>query len=216
MARPRSASFDGHRKQILDSAAALFAQGGYLGTTMNEVAEACGVTKPTLYHYFRDKEDLLMSIADGHVSALVSLVVAVEQEHEPGPQRLHVLVQRFLQEYGSARDQHRVLTEDVKFLRPKDLEQVLDKERRVVSAFANAIAAMRPDLERHQLVKPLAMLLFGMINWLFTWWRPDGALGPQALATLIDQLLFGGLQAVKPLTVENDAYPSRGHSAAPL
>jgi AcrR family transcriptional regulator len=196
MARPRSASFEDHRKEILDCAAALFAQRGYIGTTMNEVADACGVTKPTLYHYYRDKDDLLMSIADGHVSALVDLVAAVEQEHEPGAQRLHALVHGFLQEYAGARDQRRVLTEDVKFLREKDLAQVLDKERRVVAAFADAIAATRPDLQRDQLVKPLAMLLFGMINWLFTWWRPDGTLGPQALATLIDRLLFGGLAAV--------------------
>lgn len=209
MARPRSPLFADHRKAILDCAAALFAQRGYLGTTMSEVAKACGVTKPTLYHYYRDKDDLLMSIADEHVSALVGLVAAVEREHEPGPQRLHALVHRFLQEYASARDQHRVLTEDVKFLRPRDLAQVLDKEREVVAAFANAIAATRPDLQRDHLIKPLAMLLFGMINWLFTWWRPEGALGPGALATLIDQLLFGGLAAIKPPASAQSSPPRR-------
>lgn len=196
MARPRSNAFEDHRKDILDTAAALFARRGYLGTTMNEVAVACGVTKPTLYHYYRNKDDLLMSIADRHVSTLVNLVDAVERDHEPGAQRLHALLHRFLQEYASARDQHRVLTEDVKYLHPQDLTVVLDKERRVVAAFADAIAATRPDLPPDQFVKPLTMLLFGMINWLFTWWRPGKGLGPEAIAMLIDQLFFGGLTAV--------------------
>lgn len=198
MGRPRSSAFDDHRKGILDTAAALFAQKGYLGTTMNEVAQACGITKPTLYHYYRDKDDLLVNIADGHVSALVDLTRAVEREHEPGAQRLHALVHRFLSEYASARDKHRVLTEDVKYLQQDDLARVLDKERLVVKAFADAIAEMRPDLRGHHLEKPVAMLLFGMINWLFTWWHPEGALGPQALTRMIDQFIFGGLAAIDP------------------
>jgi len=57
VARPRSAGYDGQREQILAAAAALFARQGYPATTMNEVAAACGVRKPTLYHYVRDKHD---------------------------------------------------------------------------------------------------------------------------------------------------------------
>ena len=45
---------------------------------MNEVAEACGVSKPTLYHYFRDKYALLVEIAEGHVARLQALVAEVD------------------------------------------------------------------------------------------------------------------------------------------
>ena len=69
-----------------------------------------------------------------------------------------------------------MLTEDVKFLEPKDRERVLDGEREVVAGFARAVAALRPDLRRRGAAKPLTMLLFGMINWMFTWMQPDGAL----------------------------------------
>ena len=53
---------------------------------------------------------------------------------------------------------------------------MLDGERNVVAAFADAIAAVRPELRGAGLDKPLTMLLFGMINWMFTWLQPDGAL----------------------------------------
>jgi TetR/AcrR family transcriptional regulator len=197
MARPRSVFFEDHRKHILSQAARLFAQHGYLGTTMTEVADACGLSKPTLYHYYKDKDDLLLSIADGHVSALVELVDEVERGVDAGPARLRTLIERFLQVYANAHHQHRVLTEDVRFLRPPDRKRVLDKERRVVAAFADAIAAIRPDLKQQDLTKPLAMLLFGMLNWLFTWWRPDGPLGPEAITPIITDLFFGGLEAVR-------------------
>ena len=44
---------------------------------MNQVAEACGLSKPSLYHYYRDKYSLLLSIADSHVSRLQALVQEV-------------------------------------------------------------------------------------------------------------------------------------------
>lgn len=198
MGRPRSEAFDEIRQDILDRAAGLFARNGYTRTSMDGVAKLCGVTKPTLYHYYRDKDDLLLSIVNQHLSRLLQVVEQVEAEALDGPGRLHRLVQRFLEEYADARDKHRVLTEDVKFLPPQDRADVVRLERSVVAAFVEAICDIRPDLKPHELATPVAMLLFGMINWLFTWWDPRGRLGPDELARLIDQLLFRGLSGLLP------------------
>ena len=59
MARPRSSGYDDQRELILRHAAALFAQQGYVATSMNQVAAACGVSKAAVYHYVRDKNELL-------------------------------------------------------------------------------------------------------------------------------------------------------------
>ena len=59
MARGRALGYDVQREAILAHAAELFAQQGYVGTSMNQVATACGLSKPALYHYVRDKSDLL-------------------------------------------------------------------------------------------------------------------------------------------------------------
>src|SRR5690606_34984139 len=84
MGRGRHAGYDGQRELILDHAAALFARGGYSATSMNQVAEACGLSKATLYHYYRDKYELLVSIADGHVTRLRAIVDEALAE-EPAP-----------------------------------------------------------------------------------------------------------------------------------
>jgi TetR/AcrR family transcriptional regulator len=49
---------------------------------------------------------------------------------------------------------------------------------------------------RRSLVKPTAMLLFGMLNWTHTWYRPDGALAPEQLAALAGDLFLSGLDAL--------------------
>jgi AcrR family transcriptional regulator len=198
MPRPRTAAFANHRELILLRSAELFANRGYLGTSMNEVAEACGMSKPTLYHYYRDKEELLTSITDRHVSMLVEQVAAVENAFPPGEARLKALIERFLHAYAGARNEHRVLTEDVRFLSSDKRRRILDKERRVVDAFASSISATRPDLGRSDLSKPLAMLLFGMLNWMFTWLRQDGRLTHSSITPIVVALFFGGLHAIPP------------------
>lgn len=197
MARGRSANYDQQRDEILARAAVLFADRGYPGTSVNEVAAACGVTKPALYHYFRDKDALLAAIAQNHVDHLETLVSEVAERQLPPDEHLRELILHFVRDYGGSQNEHRVLTQDVKFLPPEQQREVLDGERRVVSAFADAIVAVRPDLERAGLHKPLTMLLFGMMNWMFTWLRPGGPLTHDAMSDVVADLFFGGLAAVK-------------------
>ncbi|HSV80501.1 MAG TPA: TetR/AcrR family transcriptional regulator [Ramlibacter sp.] len=203
MGRGRAANYEDQRELILARAAALFARGGYPGTSMNQVAEACGLSKATLYHYYRDKYALLVSIADGHVSRLQAIVREALAAPQPPQARLRAMIARMVEEYAHAQNAHRVLTEDVKFLAPADRERVLDKEREVVRGFAAVVGALRPDLQQAALGKPLTMLLFGMINWLFTWMKPDGALDYQAMAPIVADLFLGGVGAVEaPLARE--------------
>ena len=197
MARGRSADFDLNRETIVRTAAQLFAQQGYPGTSMSDLARACGISKPLLYHYVDDKYQLLLEITDGHVSRLEALVAEVDALRLAAPERLRQLIRRFVHEYAQARHDHGVLTQDVKFLDTRDRNRVLRKERQVVAAFAATIAEARPELAHAALDKPLTMLLFGMINWMFTWLRPDGRLGHADMAPIVADLFLGGLGAVR-------------------
>ena len=203
MARGRAPGYDAQRETILAQAAELFARQGFVGTSMNEVATACGMSKPALYHYVRDKSQLLFEIATTHVARLHALIeeVAAGDKVNPPPAdaTAHVrrLIERFVLEYAGARHAHRVLTEDVKFLESADQARVLELQRQVVNSFANAIAQVRPELIAADLHKPLAMLLFGMMNWMFTWLQPDGKLSHADMAPVVADLFLGGLGAVK-------------------
>ena len=206
MARGRAASYDDQRELILARAAHLFARRGFPSTTMNQVAEACGLSKATLYHYYRDKYSLLASIADAHVSHLKLLVEEVSAQALAPQQQLAELIRRIVHEYADAQDAHRVLTEDVKFLEDEERERVLNKERAVVAGFARAVTAIRPELAQASLSKPLTMLLFGMVNWMFTWMKPGGALDHASLAPIVSDLFIAGLMAVKAPAQAEHAY----------
>lgn len=197
MARGRAPTYDSQREHILAQAAALFARQGYSGTSMNQVAAACGVSKPALYHYVRDKQQLVATIAEAHVARLESVVGEVAAQRLLPEAALRQLIVRFVEEYAGAQNAHRVLTEDVRFLDADGQARVLAAERRVVAAFAAAVTAVRPETAAASLDKPLAMLLFGMINWMFTWLRPGGRMTHADMAPVVCDLFFGGLAAVR-------------------
>jgi len=197
MARTRSAGYALNRETIVRTAARLFAQQGYPGTSMSDLARACGISKPLLYHYVDDKYRLLLEITEGHVLRLAALVDEVRAQGLPPAPRLRELIRRFVHEYAQARHDHGVLTQAVKFLEAEDRRRVLDTERAVVAAFAATIGEARPELAEAALDKPLTMLLFGMINWMFTWLRPDGPLRHDDMAPIVADLFLGGLAAVR-------------------
>jgi AcrR family transcriptional regulator len=208
MARGRSASYEDQRDMILNRAARLFAKRGYPSTSMNEVADACGLSKATLYHYYRDKYSLLVSIADGHVSRLTALVEDRQALALGGEARLRHFIHRIVEAYSGAQDAHRVLTEDVKFLEDGDRQRILDKERLVVTAFSRAVTEMRPELADANLAKPLTMLLFGMVNWMFTWMKPDRGLDHAAMAPIVADLFIGGMGQLDAFRSLPEANPS--------
>jgi AcrR family transcriptional regulator len=197
MARGRAASYHTQREDILTRAAELFALRGYAGTSMNDVAGACGISKPALYHYVKDKSQLLGEIASSHVTRLQHLVDEVQSLKLPPEDCLRQLIERFVREYAGARHAHRVLTEDIKFLEVQEQQRLLGQQREVVAGFAKAVQQARPELSKTDLGTPLTMLLFGMMNWMFTWLRPDGSLSHEQMGPVVADLFLGGLGAVR-------------------
>lgn len=197
MARTRAAGFDAQRAAIRDAAARLFAEQGYPSTSIADLARACGTSKALMYHYYRDKEDLLADIATSYVDRLASIVDEVASQQLPPAAHLRRLVEAFMAEYEHSAARHRVLVQDVKYLERAHRARVLARQRKVVDGFAAVIAQLAPQATRATLAKPLTMILFGMINWTFTWLKEQGALTYSDMAPIVTDLFLGGVGRVR-------------------
>jgi AcrR family transcriptional regulator len=212
MSRTRSPTFEQHRDAIRAQAARLFARHGYPVTPIAELARSCGVSKALLYHYYRDKEQLLFDIADRYLDSLLAIVATADAQPSSPAQRLQALIERFMAAYEDAAVYHRVLVQDVKYLKAAHRSQVNAKQRRVVQAYADAVAAAAPQLAGSALLKPVTMTLFGMINWTFTWLKDDGPVRYADMAPVVADLFLSGVGAVRPLRQAGDR---SGGRAAP-
>jgi AcrR family transcriptional regulator len=197
VARTRTASFELQRAAIRDAAARLFADKGYASASIADLARVCGVSKALMYHYYRDKEALLADIALSYVDRLGAIVDEVAAQQLPAAARLRRLVEAFMTEYEHSAARHRVLVQDVKYLEPGHRRRVLARQRRVVEGFAEVIAELSPTASRAELVKPLTMILFGMINWTFTWLRDRGQLTYSDMAPIVADIFLGGIGRVR-------------------
>jgi TetR/AcrR family transcriptional regulator len=198
MARTKAAGFEAQRAAIRDAAARLFADKGYASASVADLARACGVSKALMYHYYRDKEALLADVALAYVERLAALVDAVAAEQLPPAAHLRRLIEAFMAEYEHSAARHRVLVQDVKYLARPHRARVLARERRVVDGFAAVIARLAPEAAHAGLAKPLTMILFGMINWTFTWLKDRGPLAYADLGPLVADLFLGGIGRIRP------------------
>jgi AcrR family transcriptional regulator len=208
MARPKSATHDIKRDAILDIAAQCFADRSYPAASMNEIATACGTSKARLYHYYDSKEAILFDLMDRYTQRLLSLIAltdaTAQRRNLDDRAALHELIRAFLQEYESSATRHVALLNDTQFLSdvvdehlgspaisPREL--ILNRQRDVVAAVTRALRRAYPDRLNATNQTAITMMLFGMINWTFTWLRPGGPISYVAFADEVIALLEKGL-----------------------
>jgi TetR/AcrR family transcriptional regulator len=197
MARTRAKDHDEKRGAILRRAAIVFARDGYDRASMARLASECGVSKALLYHYYISKEALLFDIVLNHLSDLVDAVEEADRADLPPAERLERLVLALLDAYRDADAEHKVQLSALALLPDAEQERLRQLERRLVVIFSDAIRAVEPSIfDSGNLLKPVTMSLFGMLNWVYMWFRDGGALSREEYGKLATRLLVGGLGAL--------------------
>ena len=202
MARPISASHDLRRDEILDVAAACFARQSYPATRMNDIAAACGASKARLYHYYESKEAILFDLLDRYTQKLLVIIGQVQAtaHRQALDERatLHELIRAFLREYETSATRHAALLGSTQFLGDEQREVILNRQRDVVAAVTRFLRRAYPDRLNARNQNAIAMTLFGMINWTFTWLRPGGPMSYADFADEVIALLERGLAMPRP------------------
>lgn len=197
MARPKSATHELKRDQILDVAAQSFARQSFPAASMNDIAAACGASKARLYHYYESKEAILFDLLDRYTQRLLALIGEAEAHAQrrnlSERDALHELVRAFLKEYETSATRHVALLGDTKFLGEVQRDLILNRQRDVVAAFTRFLRRAYPTRVVPDNQTAVTMMLFGMINWTFTWLRPDGAMSYPQFAQEVIRMLEGGL-----------------------
>ena len=193
MARTVSENFDAQSDLILASAVEVFAIEGFELSSMNRIAERAGVSKSLIYHYFPSKETLLFEAMRGYLNRLVGEMSRISET--PREHALRAKLHRLLQEYRVGRRHHVVLMNEVRSLSQTQREQILMLQKTVVDSMRGAIARCVPNLGGEDL-KAVTMLVFGMVNWIHTWYSDSGAVSHSKLTELVDTMVCGAMQGL--------------------
>lgn len=194
MARPKSIAFDDIRAAILDAAARLFATQGFRNTNIVDIGLACKASKSRMYHYFASKEAMLGEMLVQHVATLVEQAQSLAAGGGGPRERLRAFMLLHLRHYHAARDRHTVLVEDADHLAPEARAAVRRDEQTLVGLLAGLLHEIAPArFADRSAATPHAMLIYGMLNWTYTWYRPSGRLSLDALADQATQMCLHGI-----------------------
>jgi AcrR family transcriptional regulator len=203
MARTRANDYDKKRQGILSRSAALFAEHGFTGTSITMIAEACGVSKALMYHYYSSKDAVLFDLLEDHLQNLVSVVEAAAQSADDGKDRLFAISAALLEAYRGADAEHQVQISSLKLLPQAEQETLKELERKLVAIVSEAIAAAIPHVaKKRQLLKPLTMSLFGMLNWHYLWFRDGKGITREKYARMVTALILSGAEEAMAATEE--------------
>ncbi len=180
---------------LLAVAVEVFNERGYDGTSMEDLAKAAGITKSSIYHHVRGKEELLRLAVGRALDAVFAILDEPAASAGPAIDRLEHLVRRGVEVLLAERPYVTLLlrvrgnTETERWA----LQRRREFDRRVAELVAEAArdGELRTDIDP----RTAARLLFGMINSLTEWRRPGRGVASADLADAVTRLAFGGLRA---------------------
>lgn len=183
------------RHALLLAAARMFNARGYHATSLDDVAASLGVTKPTIYHYLGNKEQVLLACMTIGLVQLQQVAADAAAQAGPAIERLRVFLTRYAEvnmtEFGKC-----VIRTGDELLSAEGRERMNDLKRPIDAAMRGLIAeGIAEGTVAAQDVRLLAFAIAGALNWPGRWFDPDGPMTPAELAEALVAILAHGFAA---------------------
>jgi AcrR family transcriptional regulator len=185
--------------QILTEATQLFAQRGFAGTTLQDVARAAGLTRPALYHYFANKEAILARlVSDLTLEPAAELAQLRRQRGKSAIHRLHEMAFDTALRHARQPDRFRVLVLSDAELPAELADSYRDGRRRILAEY---VAVIKEGIEADELrpvdARIASLGIIGMCTWVAWWYRPDTAGDERDVASGLADMAVASLSAAE-------------------
>jgi len=183
------------RENILEAAAQIFSQKGYHATSMNDIASAVNLQKASLYYHVKSKEEILLSLLDEALELVITRISDVLQQPIASDDKLRLAIKTYLQTLAEQPDlaailllEHRSLNSELHALHQPHRDRFELIWRQILKAGFEEAKFTFQDLNM------TTRALLGLMNWLVTWYNPDGEMSIDEISNLYaDFVLFGFL-----------------------
>jgi AcrR family transcriptional regulator len=179
------------------AAARLFSERGYHGTSMQDLAEALGLQRGSLYAHIGSKQELLFGVVDQGADRFLERGREALGLRAPASTRLRALLSAHVETAIEHLDSATVFLNEWRYLDP-ELREVIGAKRDRYEEMVRSIirdgmvsGEFRTDAD----VAFAARLVLSAGNWTYTWFRPEGELGPTEIGQRFTELLIRGLEA---------------------
>lgn len=189
-------SKNARRTEILDVAARLFAERGFNGTSMDDIAKELGMLKGSLYYWIQSKEALLDDVLKRNpILEEIAVCEKIINRKIPASERLRLMIHVHIDAWIRYPHNFRVFL-DYSPLSPS-LSSTLVAQRGSLEDLFKRIIREGAALGEFQVEETdlsiIVNSIFGVLNWFPRWYRPNGPASPEYISDVMTNLLLGGL-----------------------
>lgn len=175
--------------ELLRAATRLFRERGFHATSMQDLADDLGMNRGSLYHYIESKDDLLWWVVDDAMQRLRASVEAILQAEAPAAERLRDAIRAHLAFAAHDGDEMWLIQIEARSLSPDRRVRLLDQRDAYERAWRTTLqAAVDEGSVRSTDVRLTGIAILSVCNWFTQWYRPDGPLGVDEIATAFSSL----------------------------
>ncbi len=183
--------YDAKLTRILREAAAVFAEKGYHRASIRDISAATEVSLSGLYYYVQSKEELLYLIQRQCFETILDNLHSELCDVTDPERRLSLLISNHLGFFASNMSEMKVLSHEADVLSGDYARKITDQKREYSAIVSDLLGALAPQAHRVDL-RRATFSLFGMMNWIYTWYRPDRDGTVDVLATEMTHLFLRG------------------------
>jgi AcrR family transcriptional regulator len=173
--------------RISTVAAKLFNTKGYLQTTMDDITTAARFSKGGIYHYFSSKDEILFFVLDRYMNLVLQNLEHDLEEIETAREKIQYIISRHIQLYTQNPAEAKTLLNE-KYCLPRKYRRKIDRKEREYFQIVRKVLIIffegKQKLPRSQ-ITVITFLLFGICNWIFSWYDPKGAVNSEMLSEVI-------------------------------
>jgi AcrR family transcriptional regulator len=190
----KSTSNNERLAEIYRTAAQIILRKGYDATSVNDIANALGMTKAGLYHYISGKKELLFDIMNFGLDELDEEVATPAKKINDAEARLRFLIASHSQLVTRGNGAITILVDEVTALTPAQGRKITRRKREYFDSLRDLLEELKAAGRLHDVDTTAATFcLLGMINWLSRWFQQGGALTAEQAAAEIVKIALNGL-----------------------
>jgi AcrR family transcriptional regulator len=198
-AQKKSAPNNDRLAEIYRTAAQIILRKGYDATSVNDIANALGMTKAGLYHYINGKKELLFDIMNFGLDELDAEVAAPARDIADPEARLRFMIATHARLVTRGQGAITILVDEITALTPAQSRKITQRKREYFDSLRALLGELKSAGKLHDVDTTAATFsLLGMINWLSRWFRHDGSLTPERAAEEITKIALHGLLRPEP------------------
>lgn len=166
------------KNQLIQKALSLFESKGFVETSIQDIVDACGVTKGSFYYYFKSKGQLLKNIQLDYINELLSAQEKIIENKKGNQTKLKQMIALLITKIKTDGASARIFFREMRHLPQSDLDEIVTKRDKIRYNIKNVIqSGIETDEFSSSIDSDLVTFaILGMCNWSYSWYDPAGNL----------------------------------------